>query len=186
MFNKLPPQGAVTWNVMIFGLVKCGQRQKQCGTIPTNATGRCAASPCYFWGGCPMCVPALLHFKRAGLLTSRLLKVGRIQISLSGVALLTCMPSVGAWRRLGECSTSCHLEILSLGMPCFKDMPRMGVVRKLLKHFDQMCEEGVQPNDITFHSVLSACSCGGLVDEGWRCYASMSNHSQTPFRVCLL
>jgi pentatricopeptide repeat protein len=115
-----------------------------------------------------------------------LLKVGRIQISLSGVALLTCMPSVGAWRRLGECSTSCHLEILSLGMPCFKDMPRMGVVRKLLKHFDQMCEEGVQPNDITFHSVLSACSCGGLVDEGWRCYASMSNHSQTPFRVCLL
>jgi hypothetical protein len=45
-----------------------------------------------------------------------LLKVGRIQISLSGVALLTCMPSVGAWRRLGECSTSCHLEILSLGM----------------------------------------------------------------------
>jgi hypothetical protein len=38
---------------------------------------------------------------------------------------------------------SFHLEILSLGMPCFKDMPRMGVVRKLLKHFDQMCEEGV-------------------------------------------
>ncbi len=143
-------------------------------------------APVTFGGGCPMCVPALLHFKRAGLLTSRLLKVGRIQISLSGVALLTCMPSVGAWRRLGECSTSCHLEILSLGMPCFKDMPRMGVVRKLLKHFDQMCEEGVQPNDITFHSVLSACSCGGLVDEGWRCYASMSNHSQTPFRVCLL
>jgi hypothetical protein len=32
---------------------------------------------------------------------------------------------------------SCHLEILSLGMPCSKDMPRMGVVRKLLKHFDQ-------------------------------------------------
>lgn len=54
---------------------------------------------------------------------------------------------------------SCHFEILSLGMLCFKDMPRMGVVRKLLKHFDQMCEEDVQPNYITFHSVLSACSC---------------------------
>jgi hypothetical protein len=105
---------------------------------------------------------------------------------LSGVALLTCMPSVGAWRRLWECSMSCHLEILSLEMPCFKDMPRMGVVRKLLKHFDQICEEGVQPNDITFHSVLSAWTCGGLVDEGQCCYASMSNQSQTPFRVCLL
>jgi pentatricopeptide repeat protein len=41
VFNKLPPCGVVTWNVMMFGLVKCGQRQKQCGTILTNATGWC-------------------------------------------------------------------------------------------------------------------------------------------------
>jgi pentatricopeptide repeat protein len=42
-----------------------------------------------------------------------------------------------------------------------------------LRHFEQMCEEGVQPNDITFVCLLSACSHAGLVDEGICCYTSM-------------
>jgi pentatricopeptide repeat protein len=35
-----------------------------------------------------------------------------------------------------------------------------------------MCEEGVQPDDITFACLLSACSHAGLVDEGMHYYAS--------------
>jgi hypothetical protein len=31
-----------------------------------------------------------------------------------------------------------------------------------LKHFEQMCEERVQANDITFVCLLLACSCAGL------------------------
>ncbi len=45
--------------------------------------------------------------------------------------------------------------------------------KEALKHFKWMCKEGVQPDDITFISLLSACSHAGLVDEGMRCYASM-------------
>jgi pentatricopeptide repeat protein len=45
--------------------------------------------------------------------------------------------------------------------------------KEALKHFEWMCEEGVQPNDITFVCLLSACSHAGLVDEGMCCYASM-------------
>ncbi len=45
--------------------------------------------------------------------------------------------------------------------------------KEALKHFEQMCEEGVQPDDITFICLLSACSHAGLVDEGMRCYATM-------------
>jgi pentatricopeptide repeat protein len=42
-----------------------------------------------------------------------------------------------------------------------------------LKLFGQMCEEDVQPDDITFICLLSACSHAGLVDEGMHFYASM-------------
>jgi hypothetical protein len=41
------------------------------------------------------------------------------------------------------------------------------------KYFEQMCAEGVQPDDITFICLLLACSHAGLVDEGMCCYVSM-------------
>eukprot|EP01018_Ginkgo_biloba_P018714 Gb_21688 [translate_table: standard] len=39
--------------------------------------------------------------------------------------------------------------------------------------FSQMQREGMNPNHITFVSVLSACSHAGLVDEGWRYFNCM-------------
>jgi len=45
--------------------------------------------------------------------------------------------------------------------------------KEALTHFEQMCEEGVLPNDITSVCLLSAWSHAGMVDEGMHCYASM-------------
>ncbi len=42
--------------------------------------------------------------------------------------------------------------------------------KEALEHFKRMCKVGVQPNDITFVCLLSACSHAGLVDEGMHCY----------------
>ncbi|KAF3779298.1 Pentatricopeptide repeat-containing protein [Nymphaea thermarum] len=39
--------------------------------------------------------------------------------------------------------------------------------------FDQMVEEGVSPDGVTFVGVLSACSHGGLVDKGWNLFNNM-------------
>jgi pentatricopeptide repeat protein len=47
--------------------------------------------------------------------------------------------------------------------------------REALKHLEQMCE-GVQPNDITFVCLLSACNHAGPVDDGMCLYASMIRH----------
>lgn len=49
-----------------------------------------------------------------------------------------------------------------------------GLGKKALLLFDKMLQEQVKPNDITFVSVLSACSHAGLVAEGWRCFNSIS------------
>jgi pentatricopeptide repeat protein len=45
--------------------------------------------------------------------------------------------------------------------------------KEALTYFEQMCEEGVQTDDITFVCLLSACSHAGLVHEGMCFYASM-------------
>ncbi len=50
-----------------------------------------------------------------------------------------------------------------------------GHAKEALQHFEQMCKEGVQPDDTTFVCLLlSGCSHAGLVDEGLRCHSSMS------------
>jgi hypothetical protein len=41
--------------------------------------------------------------------------------------------------------------------------------KESLEHFEQMCKEGIEPDDIIFVYLLSACSHAGLVDEGMQC-----------------
>lgn len=48
-----------------------------------------------------------------------------------------------------------------------------GRVAEVLELFNKMIEEGMRPNYVTFLAVLSACSHGGLVDEGWNYFISM-------------
>ncbi len=65
-----------------------------------------------------------------------------------------------------------------------------GRVRETLKHFEQMCEEGVHPNDITFVCLLSTCSHVGLVDEAMHLHASMirdyRNHAKLEHCNCMV
>ncbi|KAM0983925.1 hypothetical protein ACFX2I_011331 [Malus domestica] len=48
-----------------------------------------------------------------------------------------------------------------------------GQAGNAIRLFDRMEEEGCQPNEVTFLAVLSACSHGGLVAEGVRCFEMM-------------
>lgn len=45
--------------------------------------------------------------------------------------------------------------------------------KEALGHFEQMCQEEVEMDQVTFVALLSACSHAGLVDEGWRYFESM-------------
>ncbi|XAR61836.1 hypothetical protein NMG60_11016360 [Bertholletia excelsa] len=55
-----------------------------------------------------------------------------------------------------------------------------GFGKEALELFSQMLKEGVQPNHITFTSILSACSHAGLIDEGRICFENMTKFSVTP------
>ncbi|PIN26216.1 hypothetical protein CDL12_01031 [Handroanthus impetiginosus] len=50
-----------------------------------------------------------------------------------------------------------------------------GDARSSLNLFSKMLSSGVQPNEVTFIAVLSACSHADLVDEGKRLFASMDD-----------
>ncbi|MQL82732.1 hypothetical protein Taro_015226 [Colocasia esculenta] len=58
-----------------------------------------------------------------------------------------------------------------------------GYSGEAVKLFDAVQNSGLQPNDATFTSVLSACGNAGLLDEGRRIFSSiMRNHENGPSR----
>jgi pentatricopeptide repeat protein len=172
MFYKMPFKNVVHWNAMILGLVKCGQGQEalelfqqlqQEGAQPNSVT---------FVGVLNACASIV------ALEDSRHVHEQSIQSSCKsdvyvGCSLVDMYAKCGsmedAWRVFNKMPSHDVVSWNAILGGCAKH----GHGKEALRHFEQMCEEGVQPNDITFVCLLSACSHAGLVDEGICCYTSM-------------
>ncbi|KAM2587216.1 hypothetical protein TB1_044424 [Malus domestica] len=76
-------------------------------------------------------------------------------------------------RAVERCLTSWNTMILAYGMH--------GKCKEALTLFEQMKSEKVVPDEVTFTSVLTACSHSGMVNEGLRVFKSMvEKHSIIP------
>ncbi|KAF6135604.1 hypothetical protein GIB67_015457 [Kingdonia uniflora] len=77
---------------------------------------------------------------------------------------------------------------MNLAREIFDEMPKRNIVswnsmitgygmhgenKKALEMFSEMGISGVNPNEATFVCILSACTHGGMVLEGWRCFDLM-------------
>jgi pentatricopeptide repeat protein len=78
------------------------------------------------------------------------------------------MQNVGALRMLGECSTRCHLKNVLTGRTMIFGHVKCGQGKKALGLFQQMQQEGVQPDSVTFVGVLKACASMVAIEEA-RC-----------------
>ncbi len=110
MFNKMPSRDVVTWNAMVLGPVKCDQGQKtlelfrqmqQEGVQPDSVTFVAVLNA----------RASVVALEEGRYVHQQIVQTVVSLRSLCGVAWLTCMRSVGAWRMLGVCSTSCHLKM---------------------------------------------------------------------------
>ncbi|KAH8930887.1 hypothetical protein BDL97_20G005200 [Sphagnum fallax] len=173
VFNKLPSRDVVSWNVMIFGHVKYGQGQKALELFRQMQEEGVQPTPLTLVGVLNACasVVALEEGRRTH---DWVIKSGWDSNVFVGNSLIDMYAKCGS---------------LVDALKVFNKMPSRDVVtwnamiggyaihghgKEALKQFEQMCEEGVQPDDTTFVCLLSACSHSGLVDEGLRFYSSMS------------
>jgi pentatricopeptide repeat protein len=173
VFNKLPSRDVVSWNVMIFGHVKYGQGQKALELFRQMQEEGVQPTPLTLVGVLNACasVVALEEGRRTH---DWVIKSGWDSNVFVGNSLIDMYAKCGS---------------LVDALKVFNKMPSRDVVtwnamiggyaihghgKEALKQFEQMREEGVQPDDTTFVCLLSACSHSGLVDEGLRFYSSMS------------
>ncbi|KAL5714349.1 hypothetical protein ACHQM5_016325 [Ranunculus cassubicifolius] len=52
--------------------------------------------------------------------------------------------------------------------------------------FDEMQSVGLEPNDVTYLTVLSACSNSGMLDEGRRIFSSLKNNANIDHYTCMV
>jgi len=167
---------------MVLGHVKCGQGRKALELFQQMQQEGVCPSSVTFLGLLNACA-SMVALEEGRCAHAQIIQSGwdsNVSVCNSVVDIYAKCGSIeDAWRVFNK-------------MPSQDVVTRTGILggcamhghgRETLKHFEWMCEEGVQPNDITFLCVLSACNHAGLVDEGMCLYASMVTDYMIPAKL---
>ena len=173
IFEGLPVKDVISWNTLITGYAQNGlaseaievyrMMEEHKEIIPNQGT----------W------VSILPAYSHVGALQQGMKIHGRvIKNSLYlDVFVGTCLVDM-----YGKCGRLDDAMSLFYKVPRTSSVPWNAIIsclgihglgEKALKLFNEMVEEGVRPDHVTFVSLLSACSHSGLVDDGQWCFRMM-------------
>ncbi|CAK9200383.1 unnamed protein product [Sphagnum troendelagicum] len=174
VFNNMPSRDVVTWNAMISGHVKCGQGQKVLELFHQMQKKGVQPTPVTLMGVLNACASmfALQEGRRTHEQTIESGWESDVFVGSSLVDMYAKCQSMEDAERVFNKMLSRDVVTWTAMILGYHAIHGHG--KEALKQFEQMLEEGVQPDDTTFVCLLSACSHSGLVDEGLRFYSSMS------------
>jgi len=157
---------------MILGHVKCGQGQKalelfrqmqQEGVQPNSVT---------FVGVLNACA-SVVALEEGRCVHQQIIQSGLELDVFVGSSLVDMYAKCGSMKDAWTVFNKMPSQAVVTWTAILGGCAMHGHGKDAFKHFEQTCDKGVQPDDITFVCLLSACSHAGLVDEGMHCYASM-------------
>ncbi|CAM6049373.1 unnamed protein product [Sphagnum compactum] len=173
VFNKMQSRDVVTWTAMILGHVKCGEGQKALELFRQMQQEGVRPDPVTFVGVLNACA-SVVALEEGRCVHQQIVEYGWDSDVFVVNSLVDMYAKCGsiedAWRVFNRMPSQDVVTWNAILGGCAMH----GHGKEALKYFERMCEEGVQPDDITFICLLSACSHAGLVDEGVHCFALMS------------
>ncbi|KAF2308403.1 hypothetical protein GH714_006766 [Hevea brasiliensis] len=163
-FDEMPHRNAVTWNVMITGLVKWGEIEFACALFDEMPEKNVVS-----WTGI---IDGYVRMNRysEGLALFRRMVVAE-DIKPNTYAKCGCITS--ALRFFEEISV--ERKNLVSWTSIISGLAMYGMGKEAVESFEGMEKTGLKPNRVTFLSVLNACSHGGLVEEGLKFFQKMVN-----------
>lgn len=173
IFNKTPLKNVVSWNAMIAGYVHNHMFDQALAIFhnmlidgeckPDQTTLICVLSACSHLG-------SLEH----GKWVDSYMKRNKIDLSIPlGNALIDMFAKCGdvynSLTVFHRMASKCIITWTTL----ISGLAVNGKCKEAITLFDRMSLEGIKPDDIIFIAVLSACTHGGLVEEGKRLFEQM-------------
>ncbi|KAL0289604.1 UNVERIFIED_CONTAM: Pentatricopeptide repeat-containing protein, chloroplastic [Sesamum calycinum] len=173
LFRNTQDRDVVSWNIMVMGFVQNGNFEDACnyfwvmrreGILPDEASFSTVLHAA-------ACIAA---FDQGALIHNQILKTGLGGNTCVASSLITmyakCGSLVDARRAFSESEE--HNVISWTAM--LSAFQQHGCANQVIELFDDMMQAGIEPDYITFVSVLSACGHTGRVDDGFSYFNLMS------------
>ncbi|XP_047333364.1 pentatricopeptide repeat-containing protein At4g16470-like isoform X1 [Impatiens glandulifera] len=174
LFDNLPNRTLVSWNAIIAGLVQKGDEKmglryyyamRRTGLIPDQYTFASIFKAC----------GSLAILEQGRIVHGIFLKCqpnGNIIVNSALMDMYFKSSSPYDGRMVFE--KVLEKNVITWTALIF-GLAQNGRVYEVLESYRSMLKEGCRPNYVTFLALLSACSYGGLVKEGWEYFLSMKN-----------
>ncbi|MCO5594728.1 hypothetical protein L7F22_048761 [Adiantum nelumboides] len=180
VFCTTEDRNVVVWTAMITGYTQQGfgkesldmfLKMEQNGVKPNEATMLSALKACSILGAEAMGQEINYQIKQSSLQRNTLVMNSLIEMHASCGNMKEALL---AFKEMPERDVVSWTALIG-------GFAQQGFVKEALELFEQMLQEYVKPNAITFVTVLSACSHAGLVEEGYLHFFSMfSEHGVMP------
>ncbi|KAF4371171.1 hypothetical protein F8388_020898 [Cannabis sativa] len=171
-FNEILERNLLTWTIMISALAQNGYGEEAIKLF--NQMRSEGFEPCdYAFAGAVISCAVLGALENGRQLHAQVIQLGHDTSLSAGNALITM------YARCGDFEAA---ELAFLTMPYVDSVSWNALIAALAQHgrgrqalelFEQMLKEDIQPDRITFLTILSACSHAGLIKEGRRYFDSM-------------
>ncbi|PKI41294.1 hypothetical protein CRG98_038315 [Punica granatum] len=172
LFDEMPERDPIAWNAMISGYTQRGKPRDalelfhlmQLEGVRVNEVSMVSVlSACSHLGALDQGRWAHAYIER-----------NRLKITLTlGTALIDMYAKCGDTRKAMDVFWGMKERNVYTWSSAMNGLAMNGVGDECLKLFSLMKEDGIVPNEVTFVSVLRACSVAGLVSEGIKHFEDM-------------
>ncbi|KAL6316951.1 hypothetical protein AAG906_024489 [Vitis piasezkii] len=173
IFNHMPVKNVVSWNAMISGYVHNHEfDQALCVFHHMLINGECRPDQTTLISILSAC--AHLGSLEHGKWINSYIKKNKLHLSIPlGNALIDMFAKCGDVENAKEVFHHMSKRCIITWTTMVSGLAVNGKCREAINLFDKMCLEGTKPDDVIFIAVLSACTHGGLVEEGKRVFDQM-------------
>ncbi|KAJ7530982.1 hypothetical protein O6H91_14G027300 [Diphasiastrum complanatum] len=172
MFRKLSKRDVVAWTALISGYAEHGEGQKaflffekmkQEGLKPTKVTYLSILKAC----------ASISNLNQGKIIHAELLEKGLQNDMFIGSALIDMYVKCGSLEEAHKVFLILPERDTVLWNSMVSGYAQHGQGERALKLFKKMQEMGVEPDEVTFLCILSACSHAGMLDESYRIFEQM-------------
>lgn len=172
VFQSIARPDVVAWSAMILGFAKCGQGQRALELFAQMQKFRVTPNSLTFVAVLNACAgaAALEEGRRAH---DHILSKGFQSSAFVGSALVDMYAKCGSLEEAWNAFNTAPAWDVVVWNAMLGGLAMHGHASDALRLFERMCREGVKVDEVTFVSLLSTCSHGGLVDDGLQSFTAM-------------